>query len=545
MKWDFKSWIVAGCCFLGVIAWENYLNNKYPERFAQIESHPSTDGDVDQPSELVEAAPDLALANEESSLWTELSADELVLENDELSVHFDQLTGGMRAAVLKNYRRDLDGSIAYDMLENSRLLIQPARVGQKAAWESGYHAERNGRSLKFVRASQGIEYAHEYTLSESGYGLEVVFSWKNISGVQQELNTVVLLDKVIAKTESKGFLPLPVGKPGMAVVSEKGTVERLDIPAYCKEGRQDNLLDKLRGEVSLLGYDDHYFLQALLPHRSNMSVSLDRSKSSAAREQDCVMALMASAPEGRVNPGQEVSYSMKGWFGPKNNTLMAAYDAELSEVIDMGIFGALSHFLLSALQYIYGLVGNWGLAIAGLVILLKALFFPLVKQAMVSGHAMQKIRPQMDRIRDKYKDDPQTQQREVMRLMSENKVNPMKGCLPLLLQAPVFIALYRVLSSSVELRHAPFVAWIKDLSAADPYYITPILLGVAMVAQQKTMPMSGMSKEQERMMMFLPVMFTGMMLSLPAGMVFYSLTNTVLTIAQQQWLKKRLDAQPA
>ena len=153
---------------------------------------------------------------------------------------------------------------------------------------------------------------------------------------------------------------------------------------------------------------------------------------------------------------------------------------------------------------------------------------------------MQKLQPEMKKIQEKFKDDPPTMQRELMKFMSTNKANPFQGCLPILPQIPVFIAFYNVLSQAIELRHAPFFGWIQDLSAADPYYITPILLAVAMFVQQKLTPTPGMDKTQERIMMMMPIVFSLMMLSLPAGMVLYMITNTIVSIAQQQWLNHRL-----
>jgi YidC/Oxa1 family membrane protein insertase len=153
---------------------------------------------------------------------------------------------------------------------------------------------------------------------------------------------------------------------------------------------------------------------------------------------------------------------------------------------------------------------------------------------------MQKFTPEINRIKEKYKDDKQAQQREMMQFLGKHKINPAKGCLPILPQIPVFIAFYNVLSQSIELRHAPFYGWIQDLSAQDPYYVTPLLLGVGMLIQQKLTPNPTMDKTQERIMMMMPIMFTFMMLTLPAGMVLYMITNTIVSILQQQWLNRHL-----
>jgi YidC/Oxa1 family membrane protein insertase len=212
----------------------------------------------------------------------------------------------------------------------------------------------------------------------------------------------------------------------------------------------------------------------------------------------------------------------------------------LEKTLDLGFFAKITHPLLSGLHFLNNLVRNWGLAIIILTLLLKLLFYPLTRQAAISMNKMKKLQPEMNKIREKYKDEPQKMQQEIMRFMSVHKVNPMKGCLPILPQIPVFFAFYRVLSTSIELRHAPFFGWIHDLSSADPFYITPLLLGVAMFLQQKLTPTAGLDKAQERIMMLLPIFFTVMMLTLPAGMVIYMLTNTIVSVAQQQWLNRRL-----
>jgi YidC/Oxa1 family membrane protein insertase len=218
---------------------------------------------------------------------------------------------------------------------------------------------------------------------------------------------------------------------------------------------------------------------------------------------------------------------------------MEAFAPELVASIDLGWFGFLAKPLFRVTQKAEQLTGNWGVAIILVTLLLKTLFFPLNRQASISMKKMNQLKPDMDRIREKFKDDKAAQQQEIMKFMTANKINPMKGCLPILPQIPVFFAFYRILSTSIELRHAPLMGWIQDLSSADPYYITPVLLGVAQFIQQKLTPTAGMDKAQERMMMMLPLVFTVMMLSLPSGMVLYMLVNTIVSIGQQKWLNRR------
>jgi YidC/Oxa1 family membrane protein insertase len=215
----------------------------------------------------------------------------------------------------------------------------------------------------------------------------------------------------------------------------------------------------------------------------------------------------------------------------------------LTSTVKFGWFSFIAHPLLLAVKFFYGIFLNYGLAIIAVTVILKILFYPLTRAAAISMKKMQKLQPEMTQIREKYKEDPQRMQRELMGFMAKHKVNPAKGCLPILPQIPVFIAFYNVLSQAIELRHAPFFGWIQDLSAADPYYISPILLGVGMFIQQKLTPNPSLDKNQERIMLMLPLIFTVMMLSLPAGMVLYMLANTVVSIFQQQWLNRRLEKQ--
>ncbi|MEZ4743629.1 MAG: membrane protein insertase YidC [Bdellovibrionota bacterium] len=186
------------------------------------------------------------------------------------------------------------------------------------------------------------------------------------------------------------------------------------------------------------------------------------------------------------------------------------------------------------------MTGNWGWAIILVTLGLKLIFFPLNQQAAISMNKMKKLQPEMNKIREKHKDDRMAQQQEIMKFMSAHKINPMKGCLPILPQIPVFFAFYRVLSTSIELRQAPFMGWIQDLSVADPYYVTPLLLGVAMFLQQKLTPNPSMDPAQAKMMLMMPVVFTVMMLGLPSGMVLYMLVNTIVSVAQQHWLNRKL-----
>lgn len=323
------------------------------------------------------------------------------------------------------------------------------------------------------------------------------------------------------------------------VVGESGERDYEDSTTYCDDFDGEPALTGRGVDLDYIGYDDHYFLKVVQPLEKKLTYSIFKQDAAHVRD-GCPLVTMLYQPNGLVEPGKTITLKYRAYFGPKRLDALTAFSEDMKSSLYLGWFGAIARPLLWAVKGIYGLLGNYGLAIIIITVLLKILFFPLTRAAQVSMKKMQKLQPQMNKIKEKYKDDRQRQQQEIMKFMSQNKINPAKGCLPILPQIPVFIAFYNVLSNAIELRHAPFFGWIQDLSQSDPYLITPLLLGVGMFLQQKLTPHPGMDKAQERIMMMMPVVFTVMMLSLPAGMVLYMLVNTIVSIVQQQWLNKSL-----
>ncbi|HEX5032977.1 MAG TPA: membrane protein insertase YidC, partial [bacterium] len=200
-------------------------------------------------------------------------------------------------------------------------------------------------------------------------------------------------------------------------------------------------------------------------------------------------------------------------------------------------FGWVALPILKLLQLFNAFLHNWGLAIIALTILIKLLLHPLTKKSMASMKAMQNLQPALQKLREKYKDDREKLNVESMELFRRHKVNPMGGCLPMLIQMPIYIALYKVLYNATELYHAPFFGFYHDLSAPDPYYIMPVLLGIFMVLQQKMTPTT-VDPAQAKIMMIMPVMFSLFMIFLPLGLVLYIFVNTLLTVVQQYMHQK-------
>ena len=470
-----------------------------------------------------------------------LSKKELTFDSDLATYTLDQNTGGFASISLKNYTVELEDSTLVDLV-NESLAIQPL-VGTEAGPVSGFKAKRNGNTVTFERTSGSFLVTHSYTFSEESYGVDLAINYKNISGTDQNLYASVLMQDAMAEVKSidGGFLPgVPTGRPTL-ISSVGDDSEHFDAESYCTDEDEKGAIDSAKAaNINVLGLDRHYFVKALVPGGQKFSYSMTKIERGETRP--CLFNVSMGQDYGRVQADQNVSIRLKSFFGPKDIDILKAYDEKLVDTVDLGWFAVLSEPLLKATKWLYSLTGNWGFAIILLTVIIKIIFYPLTKSAAIAMHKSKKLQPEMQKLREKYKSDPRRQQQELMAFMAKHKINPMKGCLPMLPQMPVFFALYRVLSTAIELRHAPFMGWIVDLSAADPLYITPLVWGGTMFIQQKLTPSPGMDKSQQRIMMMLPAVFSVMMITLPSGMVLYMLSNTIVSIAQQKWLNKKLDA---
>lgn len=281
-----------------------------------------------------------------------------------------------------------------------------------------------------------------------------------------------------------------------------------------------------------------YFLSAVLPGETN-NVTVK------GLLQKTVYRTAVEEPENLLAPGQEKELTVSYWLGPKDRTQLLAVSDQLAKSIDLGMFSIIAKGLLWLLEFFHKYVHNWGVAIILLTIVIKAVFWPLTAKSYASMEKMKKLQPMMTAIREKYKDNKELMNKEVMALYKTYGVNPASGCVPILIQLPVFFGLYQALLTSIELRHAPFIMylpftdklWLADLSAKDPYYITPVIMGLTMFLQQRMSP-PATDPTQQKIMMFLPLIFTVLFLGFPSGLVIYWLVNNILSIFQQ-WLMMR------
>jgi len=356
--------------------------------------------------------------------------------------------------------------------------------------------------------------------------------------------------------QTQGFFILHEGPIG--VLGENG-LEEFDYDSLLENAAPSNY----SGTGGWLGITDKYWAAVLVPPQDVAYQARfvgDREGGDARFQTDYLM------PEVQVAPGSSGEVTTRLFAGAKESGLIDTYEENLGIqqfelLIDWGWFHFITKPLFIALDFFYKLVGNFGVAILIVTVLIKLVFFPLANKSYVSMSKMKKLQPEMMKLRERFKDDKMRQQQELMALYKKEKVNPMSGCLPILIQIPVFFALYKVLFVTIEMRHAPFIGWIQDLSAPDPTSIFnlfgllpfgvpdflmigvwPIIMGVTMFIQMRLNPMPG-DPIQQKIFTWMPVFFTFLLATFPAGLVIYWTWNNILTIAQQWYIMNRQGVQ--
>lgn len=288
--------------------------------------------------------------------------------------------------------------------------------------------------------------------------------------------------------------------------------------------------------VKWFGLDTRYFVLALVPPAdASAELGAQVTKETLAGN-SAVRGSLVFPTSGK----KEVGISAKVYFGPKDMARLTSVDPILVDAVDFGWTSFIAIPLLKSLKWLYSYVKNYGVAIIVLTFLIKMLLFPLMYKSMKSMAKMTKLQPQLNALREKYKDDKEKLNVEMMNFMRANGYNPIGGCLPILLQMPIFFALYRVLFNSMELYQAPFAGWIHDLSSPDPFFVTPVLLTGLMYLQQKLSPNTAADPAQQKMLQIMPVLFGAFMLMLPSGLTIYMVVNSAVSILQQMYLNHKL-----
>ena len=383
----------------------------------------------------------------------------------------------------------------------------------------------------------GVQLVKTYTLKRGAYSIAVKHEVLNTgaSTVSPQLYLQLVRDGNKPLGESSFYSTFT----GPAVYTDAKKYQKVEF-AKIKKKDADFERQSSNGYIAMV---QHYFASAwILPEGLKRDISLDAVDVGSSVADCCYRATLITALEP-IAPGARKSIDATLFVGPQEEKVLEALAPGLELVKDYGWLTILAKPLYWLLDKIHSLIGNWGWSIMALVLLLKIAFYWLNAKAYASMAKMKAINPKITEMRERLKDNPQQMQQEMMRIYREEKVNPMGGCFPIMIQIPVFIALYWVLLSSVEMRNAPWIMWIHDLSAPDPFYILPLIMTLTTVLQTALNP-APPDPMQAKMMWFMPLAFSVMFFFFPAGLVLYWITNNVLSIAQQWLINTRMGVPP-
>ncbi len=369
------------------------------------------------------------------------------------------------------------------------------------------------------RAPDGVQYTKTYVFHRGSYVVDVEFEVKNTT--QHEWSGYFYGQFQRAHTATGGFLNVTPSYVGGAIYTPENKYEKIPLDKMAEKPLKRQVTG---GWVAML---QHYFVGSWMLSKDERNEFYSDVLDSARH----VLGFKNVNPT-KVAPGASGVIRASLYAGPKEHKILKTLPEGMDLTVDYGWLTVISAPLFWLLSAIHRLLGNWGWAIIVLTILIKAVFYPLSATSYKSMAHMRKMQPKMAALKERYGDDRQKLNQAMMELYKTEKINPLGGCLPILIQIPVFLALYWVLLESVEMRQAPWIGWIKDLSAQDPYYILPIIMGVSMFVQQKLNPQP-VDPVQQKVFMIMPVMFTAMFLFFPAGLVLYWTVNNILSIAQQ------------
>ncbi|GJJ80467.1 membrane protein insertase YidC [Pasteurella canis] len=467
----------------------------------------------------------------------------VTLENDVFRLQVDTLGGDVIHSELLNYDAELDSDTPFTLLTNKPnhvYIAQSGLVGKDGidtkAGRANYQVEgdnfvladgQNELSVPLVFEKDGVIYRKVFVLKRGAYDVGVNFEIDNQSDKTIEVEPYGQLRHTLV--EDTGNVAMPTYTGGAYSSSET------NYKKYSFDDMQKaNLaISTKAGWIAVL---QHYFVSAWIPNQD-----ADNQLYSLTDKANNLASIGYRGPTTIVPAGTTETIKSALWTGPKLQDKMETVANHLDLTVDYGWAWFIAKPLFMLLTFIQSIVHNWGLAIIGVTLVVKALLYPLTKAQYTSMAKMRMLQPKLQEMRERFGEDRQRMSQEMMKLYKEEKVNPLGGCLPILLQMPIFIALYWTFLEAVELRHAPFFGWIQDLSAQDPYYILPILMGASMFLLQKMSPTPVADPTQQKVMNFMPVLFTGFFLFFPSGLVLYWLVSNLITIAQQQLIYRGLE----
>lgn len=476
----------------------------------------------------------------------------ITVKTDVLSLNINTRGGDIEQAQLLTYPDKLGSAQPFQLLETTPSFLYQAQSGLTG--RNGPDNPANGARPLFTTeqthfeladgqselripmtytAENGAVYTKTFVLKRGDYAISVDYQVNNTTGQPLEVAMFGQLKQTIDLPKHRD-----TGSNNFALHTFRGAAYSTSESKYEKY-KFDKIADNenlsaatSNGWVAML---QQYFATAWVPRtQGNNSLYTTNLGNGVA-------AIGYKSTPVTVAPGSQQNLAATLWVGPEIQDKMAAIAPHLDLTVDYGWLWFISQPLFKLLKFIQSFIGNWGFSIIVITFIVRGIMYPLTKAQYTSMAKMRMLQPKMQAMRERLGDDKQKMSQEMMALYKAEKVNPLGGCFPLIIQMPIFLALYYMLMGSVELRHAPFALWIHDLSAQDPYYILPILMGVTMFFIQKMSPTTVTDPMQQKIMTFMPVIFTVFFLWFPSGLVLYYIVSNLVTILQQQLIYRGLE----
>jgi YidC/Oxa1 family membrane protein insertase len=533
--------------FVALLLWQAWMKDYGPAPQSQTapavadrQATPTTAPGEDLPQAGAEPATGEQMVPEEIALK---SGQQVRVETDTLSVVIDTLGGDLRNAGLLDYHMSTEpGSPVFQLLNGTMpdLFVVQSGLRTPDGAEPTHHAEYRAEQLDYRlgddadtlqvplhwSSPEGVEVTKLYTFHRGSYVVDLDYQVKNNSAADWHGREYRQLQRSPLTTSSQSkFIHTYTGA---VLYSPEDKYQKISF-----SDMEDSALDRkvTDGWAAMI---QHYFVAALIPDRGKEERYYTKTLSGPRY----VIGLIS--PQDTVPAGGSAEFHTRIYVGPKLQDHLAEVAPGLELTVDYGLLTVLAQPIFWLLKTIHKAVGNWGWSIVLLTMLIKLAFYKLSETSYRSMANMRRLAPRLQSLKERYGDDRQRLNQAMMELYKKEKINPLGGCLPIVVQIPVFIALYWVLLESVEMRQAPFMLWINNLSAPDPYYVLPLLMGATMLVQQKLNP-APMDPIQAKVMMALPIVFTVFFAFFPSGLVLYWVVNNTLSIAQQYVITRRIE----
>ncbi len=547
-----RLFLFAALVFVGMLMWQQWQLDYGPQQpviNSEAGNAPQPAQSVDGASEIVDLpmqAEGLAIdtgGSSESSNATP-SGRLISVETDVVRVVIDSKGGVIRSVKLKQYPVSLDLpdqglELIHSDIDSTHVIQSGLRNRSNTAptHHSVYQAAKSQYSLRdgedslvvpLLWEQDGINVVKTYEFRRGDYLIDVKHRVENKTAQDWQGSQYRQIQRTRPLSKSR----ILITYTGAVYYNEEVKYEKVSF-----DDMEDSQL-KVNSQGGWIAMLQHYFLSAWIPSQegTNLAYSIANTK-----QQPATYTIGLRSENELVAPGNSAEFTSQLFVGPKLVKRLEEITPGLELTVDYGVLTFLSKPLYWLLSFYQSYVGNWGLAIILLTMTIKAVFYKLSETSYRSMAKMRKVGPRLKTLKERYGSDRQKMNAAMMELYKTEKINPMGGCLPILVQIPVFIALYWALLETVDLRQAPFILWIEDLSVMDPYFVLPIIMGVSMLVQQKLNPVPP-DPIQAKVMMALPFVFTFFFAFFPAGLVLYWVVNNILSITQQWIITKRIEA---